>query len=218
MLAGRLKAWERTLRDHYNSDLSTPENRRRARIYNLWFDHAILRGIWKNQHEITPGVWRSNHPTEHRLKELKAKGIQTILTLRGDAPTAHFLTEQEMCTRLDLPLHSIALNARAAPPQETILDLIKTFRQIEKPFVMHCKSGADRSGFAAAIYLMVIENASVSSARQMLSPRYLHFRLGRSAILDHILDCFEDSQNPDFENWVRTDYDPDAVERSFAAL
>lgn len=216
----RLKTWEANLRASYNTDLSTPENRRRAHIYNLWFDHAILRTVWTNFFEVAPGVWRSNHPTHRRFEKLKAMGFRSVLNLRGSGGAAHYLTEVESCEKLGLALVNVTLHARYAAPREDILTLLEAFRQIEKPFVMHCKSGADRAGFASAIWLLVMEGRPVSEARRMLSFKYVHIRRSKTGVLDHILDVYEARQAETgigFEEWVRQEYDNEALQREFEA-
>lgn len=217
-LIKRITEWERDLRQSYNTDLSTPENRRRANIYNLWFDHAVLRTVWTNFFEVAPGVYRSNQPTHRRLEKLKAMGIRTVLNLRGAAGAAHYLVEEESCARLGLNLVNVTLHARFAAPREDIQAVIDAFRRIEKPFVMHCKSGADRAGFAAAIYLLVIEGRPVTEARRMLSLKYIHIRRSRTGVLDYILDLYETRNARDpigFEAWVATEYDNAAVQQEF---
>ena len=216
----RITDWERGLRASYNTDLSTPENRRRAQIYNLWFDHAILRTFWTNFFEVAPGVYRSNQPTHRRFEKLKARGIRTILNLRGSAGAAHYLVEEESCAQLGLTLVNVTLHARFAAPRDDILTLLDAFRSIEKPFVMHCKSGADRAGFAAAIWLLVMEGASVAKAREMLGFKYLHIRRSKTGVLDHILDVYEARQaetGTSFEDWVREEYDNAALQAEFEA-
>ena len=216
----RISEWERNLRAAYNTDLSTPENRRRAHIYNLWFDHAILRGIWTNFFEIAPGVYRSNHPTRRRFAKMKAMGLKSVLNLRGSQGAAHYLTEEEICRDLGLTLVSISMQARHAPPGPEILNMIAAFRTLEKPFVMHCKSGADRAGFAAAVYLLVIEGRPMAEARRMLGLRYLHVRQSKTGVLDHILDVYaaRNARDPiDFEAWLRAEYDAAAMQADYEA-
>ncbi|MEM6578980.1 MAG: tyrosine-protein phosphatase [Pseudomonadota bacterium] len=212
--------WEQQIRAYYNTDLSTPENRRRAHIYNMWFDHAALRIFWTNFFEVAPGVYRSNQPTHKRFERLKEKGIRTVLNLRGAAGAAHYLTEKESCEALGLELVDVNMLARHAPPREEVLKLIDAFRTIERPFVMHCKSGADRAGFASAVYLLVIEGRPMSEARKMLSPKYLHFRFTKTGILDHILDVYNarNTREPiGFEEWIRTEYDAQAMQADYLA-
>ncbi|PIE13194.1 MAG: protein tyrosine phosphatase [Rhodobacterales bacterium] len=219
-LLANLKSRERALKKSLNVvDFSVPGNRRRAQIYTLFFDHAVLRLLWSNFMNIAPGVYRSNHPSHRRLEKLSAMGIKTILTLRGGARlSAPYHLEKESCEALGLPLVTAALNAREAPRREVLLELIDTFRTIQVPFLMHCKSGADRASLASAIYLMVIQGTPVAEARKMLSPRFLHFKWTRTGILDHVLDLYEQAQRATgigFEDWVATEYDADAAQAGF---
>jgi len=219
-LIQRIVDWERSVRTSYDTDLSTPENRRRAHIYNLWFDHAILRKVWTNFYPVAPGVYRSNQPTHERFVKLRDQGIKTILNLRGAGGAAHYLVEEESCRDLGLTLVNVNLRARQAAPRREIKALIRAFREIEKPFVMHCKSGADRAGFAAAIYLLVIERRSIPEARKMLSVKYIHFKWSRTGILDYILDRFEAAHNEtgvNFERWLHTDYKAIPMQEAYEA-
>jgi len=219
-LAKRLKDWEGRIRAHYNVAPTTPENRRKARIYALWFDHEILRGLWTNFDEVAPGVYRSNHPTRKRFEKMKAMGIRTVLNLRGETDGAHYLLEKEICDELGLTLVNARLLARGAAVPEDILDVIDKLKTLEPPFVMHCKSGADRAGFASAIYMMVVQGKPVSEARRMLSPRYMHFRNGKVGILDYTLDVYEarNARDPiSFEDWIATEYDNNEMFRAFHA-
>lgn len=209
-LSEQIIQWERRTREYYNVDPNVPGNERRARIYNLYFDHALLRTIWTNFYEVAPGAYRSNHPTHKRFAEMRDNGIKTVLNLRGAGQSAHYLSEEASCRELGLTLISTTLHARAAASREELLQLIGIFKTIEKPFVMHCKSGADRAGLASAIYLIVMENRPVEEAAKMLSWRYWHFRNSKVGILDYILDCYaaRNARDPiGFEAWVATEYD-----------
>jgi len=217
-LADRIRNLERDVRAYFNVDPAIPGNARRARIYNLYFDHAILRGIWTNEKEIAPGVFRSNHPTHERFEKMRDRGIRTVLNLRGESVSAHYMTEKASCEALGLTLVNATLHARAAASRAEILHLIEMFRRIDKPFVMHCKSGADRAGFASAIYLLVIEGRPVPEARKMLSWRFFHIRNAKVGILDYILDCYEAraARAPiAFEDWIAGEYDPKDIQARF---
>lgn len=217
-LASTLDKFEKRLRKKYNVDPSVPGNERKAHIYNLYFDHAFLRTLWTNFFEIAPAVYRSNHPTHARFEAMRDMGIVSVLNLRGASHTAHYLTEKKSCDDLGLKLKSAALSARSAPSRSHIQAVLEAFRTIEKPFVMHCKSGADRAGLASAMYLMVIEGQPLSEARKMLHWRYLHVRSTATGVLDYILDCFEARQSRgeiSFEDWINTEYDADAINKAF---
>ena len=55
---------------------------------------------------------------------------------------------------------------------------------------MHCKSGADRAGFAAALYLLLQRRRPAEEAQEQLSWRYLHLRAGATGILHFLIDRY----------------------------
>ncbi|MDX1781700.1 MAG: tyrosine-protein phosphatase [Thalassovita sp.] len=201
-------------------DLSIPEHRRSALTHYDWFDHAILRRRWTNFFEIAPGVFRSNQPTHERFETYAAMGIKTVVNLRGSAPgKPYYMLEQESCSALGLRMiDTIRLHARAAPPRDDLVALIELFRTLQRPFMMHCKSGADRAGLASAIYKLVIEGAPLAEAKKMLSFKYLHIKWHTTGILDYFLDVY-DARNRrapiGFEDWLHNEYDEEALTEGF---
>jgi protein tyrosine/serine phosphatase len=214
-----VKLFARPRREAAGWDLRDPGQRRRASLHYHFVDHAILRHHWTNMDEVAPGVWRSNQPTHRRLEALKAKGIRTIINLRGYGEESFHLFARESCEMLGLRLVSVALRSRRAPERAEVLKLLEAFRTAEKPFLIHCKSGADRSGFASALYLIAHGGATVAQARRHLSIRYLHLRRSRAGVLGHILGLYEGRlvRGPiGIEEWFATEYDADAAQAGFA--
>ena len=206
------------LRQSAMEDLTVPANRRRALLHFQLHDHASLRLLWSNFATVAPGVFRANHPDRRRLEKYAARGIKTIIHRRGASHSPHYAFEAEACRDLGLTLIDNEMTARSAPSRESILSLIRIFRDTPKPYLMHCKSGADRSSLAAAIYLLVFCGASVAEARKQFGLRYIHFKWTKTGVLDHILDRYEaaNAANPiPFEDWVETAYDPDEIQASF---
>lgn len=218
-LLDRLNKWERGIAKRLAvTTLDGAENRRAARNYMLWFDHEVFRLVWSNMVQIAPGVWRSNQPTAARFDRIRAAGIKTILNLRGPSENPYFLFEQESCTAAGITLLAMPFKASRAPARAAILDLIAHFRAMPRPFLIHCKSGADRAGLASAIYLLAIDNRPLAQARAMLSARYIHFRWFKTGVLDLILDIYAARQAKGpigFEAWIATEYDADAIQAEF---
>lgn len=212
---------EKRLRATYNVAPDSPENRRKAQIYMLWFDHEVLRKRWTNLHQIAPGVFRSNQPTFERLEAIKKRGICDIVNLRGKSEAAHYLIEKERCQALGLQMHNISLQARRAPEKQHLQKLIRLFQKLDKPFLMHCKSGSDRAGLASVIYILTQTGESIAAAKPMLSFRFLHLKLTKTGVLDYLLREYErafDLSGVRFENWLETDYDPDAINKKWASM
>jgi protein tyrosine/serine phosphatase len=181
-------------------------------------DHAFLRLTWTNLHEIAPGVWRSNQPSPARIRRYVDMGIRAIINLRGDKPAPSYVLAKEQADQLGLPLHSIAIGARGLVSAERYLELLDLFETVERPFVLHCKSGADRAGIASAFWLIHMEGQSVQQARAMLSPRFLHLKQTKTGILDQVLDAYESHVALDpmsLRDWLRDHYDTDTITADF---
>jgi len=203
-----------------DNDLADRGQRRRAFWANQFLDHAILRHVWSNFDQIAPGVYRSNQPGHWRLKRYAKMGIHTILYLRASSEKWAFHFERESLDALGMTMISAPLHSRSAPTREAVQTLIAVFRDIDKPFLMHCKSGADRAGLASAVYLMVMEGQDVNTARRMLSPRYIHLRFTKTGVLDMMLDQYEArhaATSISFEDWIDREYNATALQTAFDA-
>lgn len=224
-LSGRIKVIRARMTNNKNQlrlaamrDMADPANRRRAMVHYHMHDHAYLRALWPNFAQIAPGVFRSNHPSRNRIRKYGAQGIKTIINLRGKSDSPHYYFEAEACRDFGVTLINNEMTARNAPTKESILSLIEIMRSTSKPFLLHCKSGADRSSLAGAIYLLVLGGASISEARKQFGMRYIHFKWTKTGVLDHILDQFEAAHTASgigFEDWIKSDYDANEIQTSF---
>ena len=213
-LSNLFKRLEQGIADKFGNDISTPGNRRMALWHFHLFDHAFLRDIWTNLYEIAPGVWRSNQPSPARVKRYAQMGITTILSLRGEKETSFNLLEQQACDRYGIRLISTkVLTARRPSPAYKYVEFLDLLASLEKPFLIHCKSGADRTGMAAALYLLHCEGASIEEAQKMLSLRFMHLKSGSAGVLDFILHLYEKDLKAlgpiPIRDWFETHYDID---------
>src|SRR5262249_56732310 len=103
---------------------------------------------------------------------------------------AAWTTEREACEALGLALHTVNIRGRQAPRKSDLLALLDLFSSIEYPVLIHCKSGADRTGFICAVYLMAIEGRGPKEASKQLSWYYGHWRSSRAGILDEVIDAY----------------------------
>ena len=201
-------------------EIETPEGRKRAMRHFLWVDHAILRYKWTNFDEIAKGVYRSNHPGHERLEAFKSLGGNTVLSLRGAPKLPSYMFEEESCEVLGLELVAVGLSARKAPRREALLQLLDLFETIDRPFLMHCKSGADRTGLASVLYLMIYEGRSLESLKDQLSFKYIHIRKSKTGILDHFFRLYAEHNakiETPIQDWIANEYDPDVLTQSFNA-
>jgi protein tyrosine/serine phosphatase len=204
----------------YKGDLSTPAGRRNAWIDALFVDHAVLRILWTNFRPVVPGkLYRSNHPTPGNLAAFVRKaGIRTVINLRGQAKNGSDALSRDTARRLGLDFHDMAMESRGAPHKDRILRLAGIFAAMRGPALIHCKSGADRAGLAAGLYLM-LHGGTTTQALAQLSLRFGHIKQSKTGILDAFFLTYRrdaEGRKP-FLDWVRDDYSEQALRDSFKA-
>lgn len=188
----------------------------------LFVDHSIFRFFFNPRRQIATGVYRSSHPMPYQLRAAAAAGVKTVLNLRGaEAHIGSNQLEWDSCQRLGLQLVHFPMGSRDAPSREQVFGLKRLFDTLDKPLLLHCKSGADRAGLVSAMYLLMQENQPLEVAEQQLRFWWHgHVRQAKTGILDHFLDCYREARDRDgigFLDWVETQYDREAVRRSFHA-
>jgi len=211
---GVVKGWQRRWQDSWIGDLDAPGARRNATIDMLLFDHGLLRKAWSNSAEIDAGVWRSNQPDPSAIRRLGKQGFRAILNLRGEMEKGSYLLEREACRSAGIELVDFKLSSRQLPTRAEILALDAIFARLPRPFLMHCKSGADRAGFAAALYLMLQKGLSPEAAQEQLSWRFLHLRGAATGVLHFLIERYaaDNARSPmSFRQWVETVYDARAL-------
>lgn len=221
-MSGKLFAWWKSVEAYLDrslgSDISTPRAIWLAKLHFLFVDHGFMRTHWSNLFEVVPGVWRSNQPSQRRLKKYKDMGFETVVNLRGTAERSPYLLEEAACRELGMKLITNKLSARRLAKTPRLIALLDTFDSIDKPFIMHCKSGADRAGLASALYLLHIENTSIEEAKKQLSFKYLHIRKSKTGVLDYLLDAYaadnETTPMP-IREWLETRYHRRKLQRGY---
>lgn len=206
----RIERWDRPIGGR--------ADRVRAWLNMVLNDHGVFRLAYLNKHKVSDKLWRSAQPAPHQLARFKAEGGRTIINLRGGREHGSWQLQKESCERHGLTLVDFVVRSRGAPDRDTILSAKAFFDSIAYPALIHCKSGADRAGFMAALFLIVHEGRSASEAIRQLSFRYGHFRFAKTGILDAFFERYireGESRGIPFLAWVEHHYDPAALERDF---
>ena len=204
----------------FRGDLSTARGRTLAWIDALLIDHGIFRLVWSNFAAVAPGrIYRCNHPMPYRLAAFTRRyGLKTLINLRGRTGNGSDALSRAAAERLGLDFIDMALESRGAPQRDRILRLHGIFEQMRLPALIHCKSGADRAGLAAGLFVL-FEGGTARQALEQLSLRFGHVRQARTGILDAFFHHYarEAEGRKPFLDWVREDYDEAALRRDFHA-
>ena len=204
----------------FTGSITNPQTRRRAWLDSLFVDHSILRLGWDNFAEVIPGrIYRSNHPTPARLAAAKHKyNLRTVINLRGHRQCGSDALSRDASEKLGLIHIDRAFESRGAPHKDRILDLARIAEILVEPALIHCKSGADRAGLVSGLFLL-LNGATAKQALAQLSWRYGHISRSRTGILDAFFLRFaqEAEGKKPFLDWVRDDYDENALRRDFTS-
>jgi protein tyrosine phosphatase (PTP) superfamily phosphohydrolase (DUF442 family) len=217
------RAWFRAWtawRQSWHANIDSPLSRFFAWFDMTMVDHGWFRYLFANRYRVSDKLERANHPTPYGVRRAGRRGIKTIINLRGNSDIGSLLLSREACERQGIKLVTIRARSRGLFTPEEILDVKKTFDEIEYPAMMHCKSGADRAGIMSALYLILKEGRPVSEAKKQLHWRFGHIRQSATGILDYFLESYEraNAEQPiDFIDWVQTRYDPVAMKKEFKA-
>ncbi|MBU0638623.1 MAG: tyrosine-protein phosphatase [Planctomycetes bacterium] len=156
-----------------------------------------------NFHVIEPGrAYRSAQldATSIRLAS-DVLGIRTIVNLRGEnEQDLWYQRERAVTEDLGVTLVDVRMSASALPPREELLRLYDAFVSAEYPILLHCKSGADRTGAVAAIWRMVVLGEPYELAVWQLSPLLGHFEFVHPE-MDRLVRMFQPSRE-----WIEQEY------------
>ena len=202
-------------------DLTAPAARRSAWLNSLFVDHALLRLGWRNWGVVESGrLYRSNHPTPWQLEQaVRRHGIRTVINLRGHREVCGSdALGREAAAALGLEHIDAPLESRGAPHKDRVLRLAGIYARMTEPALIHCKSGADRTGLAAGLWLLT-RGGRVEQALDQLSLRFGHVAAARTGILDAFFRSYaafvkRHGAKP-FLDWVRDDYAEDALRAEF---
>jgi protein tyrosine/serine phosphatase len=189
-------------------------------FFDMWLvDHGFIRDVYCNIHRVTDGVWRSAQPAPRHLRWAKRQGIRTIVNLRGRRDTCgSYILERDWCERLGLALVDFPIRSRSPLDRETLHAAARLFDQLEYPILMHCKSGADRAGFMATLYLFLHKNVPLRQAMKQLSLQYGHVKQAKTGVIDFFFERYlaATEESPiTFLDWVDQVYDRQRLDREF---
>lgn len=120
-----------------------PDSRQSA-----WAQPVDLAGS-ENFFRVTPDLYRSAQPSKAGMHAYEAFGIRTVINLRG----RH--SDDDEAKGTNLVLVHIPTGTRAVSSDEFITKALQAIRDAQKPALVHCMHGADRTGLIMAMYRIV---------------------------------------------------------------
>ena len=128
---------------------------------------------WRNTaHMVVPQkIYRSAQLSPRRLKKvIQMTHIKTIINLRGAQPYKKwYLNELRLTKAMGVKYFNVPLSSYSLPSQKHLEKLVLLLLYAPQPILVHCLGGADRSGFASAVAMILEQNTSISKIRQQFS-------------------------------------------------
>ncbi len=101
-------------------------------------------------------LYRSGQLSKKQFKRyIKRWGIKTIINLRGESIDKDWYKDEiEVSKDYNVEHFDIGMSAQRLPHREDLLKLISIYKTAERPILIHCRGGADRTGEAVAMYMI----------------------------------------------------------------
>lgn len=101
-----------------------------------------------NFFRVAPGLYRSAQPDAKGMEAYDAMGIRTVINLRANH------SDDTEAQRTSLILRRVPINTWNIK-DEQVVAVLSLLRTEEKPILVHCQHGADRTGLMMAMYRIV---------------------------------------------------------------
>lgn len=132
--------------------------------------------LYTNFHVVIPNkVYRSAQLTPDEFNNIiKKYHIKTILNLRGRHEGRYWYTGEVAISKKDNVKHiDLALHAMGTVSKMYLQQLQKIIEQSKKPLLIHCQHGADRTGLASAMAIILLTHQPLTKAIKQTSSFYL---------------------------------------------
>ena len=110
-----------------------------------------------NLYQVDDSVYRSEQPTSAGMHALDSMGFKSVLSLRN------LLTDKSAGKGTNLNLCQYRINTWTITYQEVVASL-RILLAVDKPVLVHCKHGSDRTGCVIAAYRMTVQGWTKEAA------------------------------------------------------
>ena len=121
----------------------------------LWVWQSSIVRLSKNFYEVDPGkFYRSAQLSPTELDEVVKKyGIKTVISLRGAPENSYWVPKQkEVLEKNHVAFHWVGWTTDFFPDNDDLKNYLNVLKTAEYPVLVHCRTGADRTGEATAMY------------------------------------------------------------------
>jgi protein tyrosine phosphatase (PTP) superfamily phosphohydrolase (DUF442 family) len=147
----------------------------------------------RNLHTVIPGeVFRSAQLSAHELGDtLGDLEIRSVVSLRyADEEIEWYAQEKRIAEARGAGMHGLAISAKRLPSRQKLRRLLEILDTAERPVLLHCRAGTERTGLAASLAAL-LEGNDLPSARDQFSLRFGYVSGLSSSDLPRWIDLYE---------------------------
>ncbi|MBO4511195.1 MAG: tyrosine-protein phosphatase [Victivallales bacterium] len=122
-----------------------------ATRHENWAQPCQISGV-ANCYMLEPGLYRAAQPTRQGIKNLEKLGVVNLLSLRTTA------TDNQLASSTMMACHSVPMSYMKIDVQE-VLEAVRIMKSPRnRPLLVHCLHGSDRTGVVCATYRVLIQD------------------------------------------------------------
>jgi len=152
-------------------------------FFSIFLMAGIYLGVEQkngNFHTVIDNeLYRSGQLTPAQLSHYQQKyKIKTVINLRGpNMDKDWYVQELAESRRLGVTHIDFKMSTKRLLTPEQAKQLVEVYKTAQKPILIHCFSGSDRTGLASALYVAAIANEGEEEAEDQLTPLYGHLSI-----------------------------------------
>jgi protein tyrosine/serine phosphatase len=119
-------------------------------------------------------IYRSARLSDADLeKYIKEKNIKTVLNLAGEREDKEWYRKQKEITQAyNVQLHDVGISPNELPEIDRMVSIVDVLKHAERPLLIHCRKGVDRTGLVSAIALALEKDPPLDAVKNQFSLRY----------------------------------------------
>ena len=131
-------------------------------------EEEILADNIRNFYKVSDGIDRSAQPDRKNMELMDIIGVKTVINLR------RYHSDINEAKNTSLKLERVKMNPGKIK-DEDIAEILTLIKNSDKPVLIHCWHGSDRTGVVVAMYRIVFEGFSKEEAiKELREEKYGH--------------------------------------------
>ena len=146
-------------------------------------EEEIMADNIRNFYKVSDGIYRSAQPDKKSMELIDVIGIKTVINLR------RYHSDTYEAKNTSLKLERVKMNPGKIR-DEDIIEILTIIKNSDKPVLIHCWHGSDRTGVVVAMYRIIFEGYTKEEAiKELREEKYGHHESFYGNIVKYVRDA-----------------------------